>query len=417
MKRLGIVSTIFALAFASAVSAGIVFPGTITGGNRLTEPNSSASGVTILAVNGPVTGGGVLDTVVFGWSQAAACSAVKVKVFRLDGANIDFVGERGPIAVTWNIGGVGSLTSAPLSPPIAVQKGDFLGIAPASAGCGNAIGITGGVGSSASFASDVTSSVSVGAATISDFGLSLFASGPGDGETFSGILTGAGSLHGAAGSNFKTGIQVTNPGFSTVHGRLVFHPSGPSAGPNDPSFGFSLDPGKSGSTDDIIGGMGLSGLWTIDVFTATGEKAPLIVTRVFNDAGAAGTTGFTEPMIDPADVTGGVGVSVTGVLICPPDLARYRFNVGIRTIGGPVGVSVKVKDPQGNVVHTSSTVYNADSFTQLSVHDFAGGFDVGADDTLEVTFSNGGAIIYGATTDNVTNDPSVQFMPYLFAIA
>jgi hypothetical protein len=279
------------------------------------------------------------------------------------------------------------------------------------------VGIAGGAGSIASFDSDVTSTVSVASATQSDFALSLFASGPGDGETFSGILTGAGSLHGAAGSNFKTGLQITNPGFSSVHGRLVFHPAGPSAGANDPSFGFSLDPGQSGSADDIVGGLGLSGLWTIDVFTATGEQVPLIVTRIFNDAGAAGTTGFTEPMIKPSDVTGGVGVSVTGVLICPPDLSRYRFNVGIRTIGGPVGVSVSVKDPDGNVVHTSSTVYPADSFTQVSVHDFAGGFDVGANDTLVVTFSNGGAIIYGATTDNITNDPSVQFMPYLSAIA
>jgi hypothetical protein len=273
------------------------------------------------------------------------------------------------------------------------------------------------VGSVASFDSDVTSTVSEASATRSDFGLALFASGTGDGETFSGILAGAGSLHGAAGSNFKTGLQITNPGFATVHGRLVFHPAGPSAGPNDPSLGFSLDPGQTGSGDDIIAAMGLSGLWTIDVFTGANEQVPLIVTRVFNDAGSGGTTGFTEPMIKPSDVSGGVGVEVTGVLICPPDLARYRFNVGIRTVGGPVGVFVSVKDPSGTVVHTSSTVYPADSFTQLSVHDFAGGFDVGANDTLVVTFSNGGAIIYGATTDNVTNDPSVQFMPYLFAIA
>jgi hypothetical protein len=34
-----------------------------------------------------------------------------------------------------------------------------------------------------------------------------------------------------------------------------------------------------------------------------------------------------------------------------------------------------------------------------------------------ITFSGEGLILYGATADNTTNDPSVQFMPYLFAVA
>jgi hypothetical protein len=143
----------------------------------------------------------------------------------------------------------------------------------------------------------------------------------------------------------------------------------------------------------------------------------VIITRIFNDAGAAGTTGFTEPTINPTSVTGGPAISVTGVLVGPPDLARYRFNIGIRTIGGPVGVSVIVKNPDGDVIHTFSTVYPADFYTQVSAHDFLGGFDLGENDSIVVTYSNGRAIIYGATTDNVTNDPSVQFMPFLSAIA
>jgi hypothetical protein len=240
----------------------------------------------------------------------------------------------------------------------------------------------------------------------SGFTLDLFASGVGSGEVLAGILPGAGSLHGAQGSNFKTGAQANNPGLDTIHGRFVFHPAGVSASDNDPSLGFSLDPGSTGSVDDIIAAMGLSGLWSIDVYTGEGEQTPVIVTRIFNDAGAAGTTGFTEPMFNPSTIIGGTGVTVRGVLIGPPDLSRYRFNIGIRTIGGPVGVSISVQDHNGTVVHTSSHTYPADSFTQLS-----------ADDSIVVTYSNGRAIIYGATTDNVTNDPSVQFMPFLSAIA
>lgn len=411
---------VLAVLVTVASSAGLALAGNITGGNRLTHVNDDLGLVTNVAANAPVTGDGTLDTVFFAWSASGPCAAVKIKAFRPNGANADFIAERGPITATGNVG-VGNLTSAALSPPLPVQKGDYLAIARAnSSACGTPEGLAGGVGSVVGYDTDVTSTVSLESGfPISNLTLSLFASGSasGAGETFAGILTGAGSLHGASGSNFKTGVQVTNPGFSTILGRFVFHPADQSSGPSDPSLGFSLDPGQTGSVDDLIAGMGLSGLWTIDLDTGTGSGTPLVIAHVFNDAGVGGTTGFTEELIDPSKVSGGVGVSVTGVLIGPPDVAKYRLNIGIRTIGGPVSVSVSVKDHGANVVRTFSQSYPADSFTQLSVHDFLGGFDLDANETLVITFSGGGAIIYGATTDNVTNDPSVQFMPYLFAVA
>ena len=401
----------------SAAHAGVVIAGPITGGSRLPNANSGVGGVTAISVS-PVDGDGVLDTVTFGWSAAVTCAAVKIKVFRLDGSNLDFVGVRGPIPVTWNVG-AGDLTTAPLSPAIGVHKGDYLGIAGVNTGdCGNAVGWTPGLGTVVSYDSDVTSNVGIAAAGISNgLTLSLFASGSGSGETFGGILTGAGSLQGGAGSNIKTSLQFTNPGFSTTTGRLIFHPAGPSAGQNDASFGFSLNPGQTGSTDDVVAAMGLSGLFSVDIFIATGDDTPLAIARVYNDGGAAGTAGFTEEVIDPSKVFGGQGISVTGVLLGPSDLSKYRYNIGIRTIGGPVGVFVTVKDHHGDVVHTFSDQYPANSYTQKSSHDFLGGFDLDADESIVITFSGGGAIIYGATADNISNDPSVQFMRYLFAIA
>jgi len=419
-RFLGLLTATLVFAGISSAGGGIIAAGPITGGDRLTNANSSdgAAADTVIG-SAPVTGDGVLDTVTFGWSSSGGCSAVKIKVFRIDGANIDFVGERGPIAATANVAGAISLTTAPLSPPIAVQRGDYLGITGANAGdCGNPTGQDPGAGSSIEYSGDVHSSVPIASGTQSPgVALALFASGSGNGETFAGILAGTGSLHGAQGSNFKTGLQVTNPYFSTVIGHVVFHPVGQSAGPNDPSLGFSLDPGNTGSLDDIIAEMGLSGLWSADLYMGHGDSTPIVVARIFNDAGAGGTTGFTESLIDPTKVTGGPSVSVTGVLIAPPDFQKYRLNIGIRTIGGPVGISVSVKDPGGNVIHTFEKVYAADAFFQLSANEFLGGFDPGANDTLVITYSGGGAIIYGATTDNVTNDPSVQFMPFVFAIA
>ena len=406
----------------SAATAGIVAAGPMVGGNLLTNANASdgAGTNTVIGAGAPVTGDGVLDHVIFGWSKAAACSAVKIKVFRIGGGNFNFVGERGPIAVTWNLGGPSGLTSAALSPPIAVQRGDWLGIAGVNSGdCGQPVGQDPGINGTVELPGDVHSSVPIQPATDirRAVALALYATGSGQAEVLSGILAGIGSLAGAHGANFKTGLQATNPFFDTVIGHFVFHPVGHAASPNDPSFTFALDPGQVGSADDIVAAMGLTGLWSADIYMSASDQPPVVVTRIFNDAGAAGTTGFTESLIDPTKVAGGSGQSWTGVLLTPPDLSKYRMNVGIRTIGGPLGISVTVKDEKGNVLHTFQHDYAADTFYQLSAKDFLGGFDIGPNQTLVVTFSNGGAIIYGATTDNVTNDPSIQFLPYLFGIA
>ena len=74
-------------------------------------------------------------------------------------------------------------------------------------------------------------------------------------------------------------------------------------------------------------------------------------------------------------------------------------------------------DASGAQVHTADHDYPADYFIQTTVTDFLDGFAIGDNFSLRITFSGGGLIIYGATVDNTTNDPSAQFMPYLFAIA
>lgn len=411
MRLLGFVlgSAILGAFLSLPAGAAVINPGTITAGNRLTASNASAPGVTVIGT-GAATGSGALDTVTFGWSQTGSCAAAKIKVFRFDGSNFAFVGERGPIAATGNVG-VNNLTSAPLSPPIPVEKGDLLGIASAGT-CGSPSGFHYSPGPSTvvSFPSDVTSTVNLSSASAvtKDFTMALFASGTGNGETFAGIIAGAGSLHGASNANFKTAVQVTNPSASTIDARVVFHPAGSAAGPNDPSLGFSVDAGGTGSVDDVVAAMGLTGLWSVDLYTGGGDRTPVLIARIYSDAGAAGTTGFTEELVSPDAVPPGG----EGILIGPSDLVRYRYQIGVRTIGGPVEVSVTVKDHKGDVVHTFTKTYGADSFVQLTVHDFLGGFDIEPDDSLDIGFSGGGAIIYGATTDNVTNDPSAQFIRY-----
>jgi hypothetical protein len=225
----------------------------------------------------------------------------------------------------------------------------------------------------------------------------------GDDDALIGYIPGAGSLHGSHGSNFKTGGQTTNPGATPISVRLVYHPAGQTASDGDPHLSFDIPPGATVSSDDFVAAMGQSGLGTVDVFSTVGGPTPLPVARVYNDAGAAGTTGFSEGLVVPPIPPGG-----TAVLIGPPDTARYRFNVGVRTFASPVTLAIQVKDKNGSVVHSQVTALGAAFFQQYSAHDFLDGFDIGPDESIVIE-STGQALFYGALTDDVTNDPSVQF--------
>lgn len=108
----------------------------------------------------------------------------------------------------------------------------------------------------------------------------------------------AGSTGGAFGSNWKTGLQLFSLGDSTISGRLVFHPAGANGSANDPSMNFTLNAKQVQTIGDVVAAMGQSGLGSIDVIGRFSDPPPIAETRVYNDAGAAGTSGFTEVAMD-----------------------------------------------------------------------------------------------------------------------
>jgi hypothetical protein len=231
---------------------------------------------------------------------------------------------------------------------------------------------------------------------------------PGGNEVVAGYIPVAGAVLGNFGSFFRTSVQLLNPGPTPSSGRLVFHPAGVSGQPSDPSLDWSLAPGQVVSFPDVVESLGVSGLGSIDVLVDEGQPIPIVITRVFNDAGAAGTSGFTEQFFIPPDIP----AQGSGFLVGPSDVSRFRFNIGIRTLDAPVSLTATVRDSNGNVLHTITHSYDANVFVQTSSTDFLG-FSLGNDQSIEITFTGGGLIVYGATVDNITNDPSAQFMPYI----
>jgi hypothetical protein len=139
---------------------------------------------------------------------------------------------------------------------------------------------------------------------------------------------------------------------------------------------------------------------------------PQIVARVYNDAGTQGTAGFYADPISIDDSGPGGRVITAGAsafMATPVDPIRTRFNIGVRALFSGAELTAQLLDKNGHVLTSVTKRYPAGAFEQVGAASFFGDVPVGANETVKITVTDGSAIIYGATTDNATNDPSVQY--------
>ena len=230
------------------------------------------------------------------------------------------------------------------------------------------------------------------------------------------MIPAAGSTPGNFGSFFRTGVQLSNPFTEPVTGRFVYHPAGVPGSPTDPTLTYTVAPHSTVSFDDLVQTMGQGGLGSLDVVVPSNSDVPEIVARVYNDAGAAGSSGFTEEAIDPGSSdTRVLFQGSTALLVAPPNNTSLRFNIGVRTLTSGAFVTFKVLDASGVVINTVTREYDPTFYEQQSASTLLGA-PLPPNASIEVSVSTGSAIIYGATIDNVTNDPSIQFARVVFAI-
>jgi hypothetical protein len=399
-----------------SVLAACVFAQALEMGNNIVSPNSSdvvlADVRTDIDLVRPATATGTIDSATFGWSAFPCTAAAKIKVFRRQGGTLVFLEERGPFDVT------AATQTVALTPPIPVEEGDLVGIARV-ANCGSPQTLVGIVSAGyAGYTGDLVSNVPLAGSQVNGGGiLDVYATGTAT-ETIARVLPAAGSTPGNFGSFFRTGVQLSNPWSTAVSGRFVYHPAGVSGSSSDPSLNFTIDPGATISYFDLPQTMGQTGLGTIDVVLPVSSPLPVITARVFNDAGSDGTSGFTEEAMDPTGASESrvLFAGATGRLIAPPDAAKYRYNIGVRSLLSGAVITFRVRDASGTIVRTVTKTYDPTFYEQQSASTLLGG-PIGADDSIEVTVSGGSAIVYGATVDNTTNDPSIQFARVIFAIA
>lgn len=215
-------------------------------------------------------------------------------------------------------------------------------------------------------------------------------------------LSGIGAVMGANGSNFRTALQIHNGDLSGSSGRLIFHaPGNPADGH---SVSYSLNSGSTATYPDLGTSFGASGLGSLEIAPSSGQ-APVVTARIFNDSGAAGTSGFSE---EASKESSALSAGDSAVLLAPPDLAAQRFNIGVRPLGQGVSLSITIRSAAGTVIATLNRSFPANALDQESSQQFAPGVAFSGNESLTIQITAGSAFVFGVAVDNKTNDTSFE---------
>jgi hypothetical protein len=215
---------------------------------------------------------------------------------------------------------------------------------------------------------------------------------------------------GGHGASYHTSVQAYNPSVVPMDGAFLFREQtgGP---PIETTLPFSINPGQTISYPDVLVAMGVSGLGSLDVVGANGTENPVLSVRVYNDAGSAGTTGFTEDAQLRSDA---LAAGQSTALVAPMDAVALRFNVGARTFELGATIQATLRDQAGNVRTTVTRVFRPNSFQQTDAASFLGGVAPGANDTITIEVKEGSLMIYGVTADNQSGDPAIAIGRRIF---
>ena len=389
--------------FAQLVTVGRAFSGSP---NAVDAPVGAVP-ETDIDLTYPATATGTLTSATVFWASAPCTNGFKIKIFHRSGNTLTLAAERGPFSNT------SFSATVILSPPLDVKQGDLIGVARMTS-CGLAtifLNVTIDPGF-VLFGGDVSGSVNLSAAIFTgNHPLALYATGPAT-EVIGAVLPVVGATAGSFGARFTTSLQMAN-GTSTLQtGKLVFHPLGASGTAGDPTVTYTVPPNTVFAYPDLMSSLGVTGVGSLDLVVTPGAAFPLTITRVYNDAGAAGTAGLSEDAIDPNDIgTGSVLITTgrTALMITPVEPARTRFNIGVRTLSAGATFTATLRNPDGSAAKTVTKTYGPTWFEQVDSTTFFGGTAIGASQTILINVTAGSVIVYGSTTDNVTNDPALQY--------
>jgi hypothetical protein len=396
---------VLCLAVVSSVAAQSVTIGTQLADEGGTATITSGAPVTYVDLAHYAPGTGTVSKATVGWSRACT-GAFKIVFLRntfFSLSSFTVFATRGPFD------SVAGRTTVTLNPPVTIQNGDVIGVVQLQplAACGSVLTETAPASSGYNLITvgDVSTNGGV-LGSSSNFGpgyeIGVFAYG--SDPVLTRILPAAGAVQGAS-AFFRTSLQLLNPTTTAISGTLVFHKQGQQAAAGDPSLPFTLAAHEIRSYPDVIATMGTSGLGSLDVLT-NGGAAPVATARIFSDAGAGGTSGFSEEGLRPNEAADSFRHLA---LVVPPDLTNFRMNVGVRTLDAGATLNITLFSANGTVRATRSASYPANYFIQIPLSDFVGttNIDPGGWISITSTFPSA-AFIYSSVIDNRTSDSTYR---------
>jgi hypothetical protein len=203
-----------------------------------------------------------------------------------------------------------------------------------------------------------------------------------------------GSGPGAFGGRFKTSIKLTAT--SPVNGRLVFHPVGSTASPDDPSMPYTIDSITPIIIEDIVAELGRTGVGSLDIVPDT-NAVPTVEARLFNDT-TNGTFGTATPAFYPFDYLQAPTLNVT-----IPD-SQFRINIGVRTLRETKARAL-IYNVFGKLREFRDLAWPAD-YTIFGTVQQVIGADLRPGESVSLFFE-GSAIPFYTRTENRTNDPEL----------
>ncbi|HVT43661.1 MAG TPA: SBBP repeat-containing protein [Thermoanaerobaculia bacterium] len=216
------------------------------------------------------------------------------------------------------------------------------------------------------------------------------------------IIPVVGSTAGSHGSFFRTSFQLHNPAESTIAGRLLYRSAG--SGETAAILPYMLGARQTLSFENLMDVLGMTGVGSADLSFEPGQE-PVTLVRIFQDGGEAGTSGMSSI---PLPLHAALRPGQEGILIAPPDPGSARMNIGLRALGDGAAIRLVRRSAAGSVLGAIDRELEPNVFLQAAASTLFGD-DLEESESLTVTVSRGAAIVYGATNDNRTNDPSLQF--------
>jgi hypothetical protein len=217
------------------------------------------------------------------------------------------------------------------------------------------------------------------------------------------VLPVAGAINGLFNSRFATGLQLHNPSAEPLDATLTFHPGGTSGSDHDPHLAVTVPAHGTAGLDDLVTAMHTTGLGSLDVVMPP-TISPVLLARVYSIA----EIGQTSLMTDLIPVEDALHAGEEGVVAAPHAPHESRFNIGLRTLNLGARLTATVRNKSGDVLRVTPLSFPATYFVQTDASSLLG-IPLTGDESVLFTIEQGSAVIYGVWTDNVTQDPAMQY--------